>query len=121
MVKEERHNTRDLSYSNWHRTLPDFCYMIDLDSIEWRSNRGIVAFVEVALRDEKQTIDQQLETKTFEITILTELSQKLAVPSYIVFYNESLTTFNIYLVKDQQCKHLATSGRNEYSWFIQNL
>lgn len=121
MVRQEIHGTRDLAYSSWHRTLPDFCYMIDLDSVEWRSNRGIVAFIETALRDEKQTLQQQLETKKFESKILSEISRKTNAPAYIVFYNVDLSTFIIFFIKNDEPKHLLTIGRNDYAKFIQNL
>jgi len=46
MVKQEYSGTRDLTYSRWHRTLPDKCYCMDLDWIEWRAGKGIVAVIE---------------------------------------------------------------------------
>lgn len=121
MVNEERHNSRDLRYSNWHRTLPNFCYAIDFDFVEWRKDRGIVAVLETALRDEKQTLCQQLETKKFEIKVLGELSIQTNWKIYIVFHNEQLTTFWIFTVINGNTKWWKTIGQTEYAKFIQEL
>lgn len=121
MVGEERTNQRASDYSHWHRTLPNLCYMIDFDSVEWRSDRGIVAVIETAYRYETQTLTQQLETKKFEIKVLSEVSKTTNWKCYIVFHNENLTTFWIFQIINDQAKWWQTIGPNEYSLFIQNL
>lgn len=48
MVKQEKNPeyfTHSI-YSKWHRTLSEKCYMYDLDAVEVRSGRGIVAIIE---------------------------------------------------------------------------
>lgn len=121
MVREERFNSRDLRYSNWHRTLPDFCYMIDLDCVEWRSNRGIVAFIETALRDPNQTMSDQLDNKSFEVKVLHELFNRTDIPTFIVFYSDDLNTFWIFSVDDGKTVWLKTVEKTEYEKWIQTL
>ena len=122
MVREEISNYRDLRYSNWHRTLPDFCYCIDFDFVEWRSGRGIVAIIEVAVRDTNQSLANQLDRKQFEAKILYEAARKLNVNAYIVFYNESLSAFWIFIpYEDGRTSLLKVIGEQEYEEFIKNL
>ena len=121
MVRQERFNTRDLLYSNWHRTLPDFCYMIDLDCVEWRSDRGIVAFIETALIDYNQNISSQLDTKTFEVKVLYELFKRTDIKTFIVFYNQELTTFWIFSLIEGKTQWWQTIGKADYEKWIQSL
>ena len=49
MSREERWGTRDLTYSAWHRTLPDDITYIDLDGVEYCQRcHKILALVETA-------------------------------------------------------------------------
>ena len=93
MVKPEKTGERDLTYSRWHRTLPNYCYMIDLDSIEWRPDRGIVALIETC-RGESTVF-----RKKFQLKVIREIANKLKVPCYLVIYharNANLNFFEVY-------------------------
>ena len=126
MVKPERTGNResDLIYSTFHRSLPPFCYMSNLDSVEWRAERGIVAFIETAIRDQKQTLSQQIDTKKFEAKLLLELQYRTKIPSFIVFHNLELTTFQVFKVTPEiESKMYLWKVLNqvEYKQFIKNL
>ena len=90
MVKPENTGKRDLAYSQWHRTLPDHCYMIDIDSIEWRANGGVKALIETA----KQVA--LVYKKKFQLKVLKELAQKIGAKAFLVLYSEELTCFEVY-------------------------
>jgi len=118
MVKPELTGERDLSYSRWHRTLGDSYYMIDLDSIEWRSGKGVVALIETA------RLQAIVYKKKFQIKVMKELAQRLGVPAYLVLYNDELTLFEVYdLLSGSEWSSCTKKvmGRNEYSNFIKNL
>jgi len=118
MVKPELTGERDLTYSRWHRTLGDPYYMIDLDSIEWRSGKGVVALIETA------RLEAIVYKKKFQIKVMKELAQRLGVLAYLVLYNEELTLFEVYdLLSGPEWTSCTKKimGRNEYSDFIKNL
>ena len=89
MVKPERHNNRDLRYSKWHREkLPGFCYATDLDWIEWRPDKGIVAFIEAK-------IGISTPISKFQISVFEELEEKTGVPFFIVNHTEDMDLFKV--------------------------
>ena len=89
MVREERHNRRDLRYSKWHRdNLPNYCYATDLDWIEWRPDKGIVAFVETK-------IGWDTPITSFQEKVFAELEEKSGVPVFVVNHTEKLDQFKV--------------------------
>lgn len=118
MVKEEQTGERDLTYSRWHRTLPNYCYMVDLDAIEWRIERGIVAFIELA---KSQAI---VYKKKFQLKVIQELAKKSGVPAFLVLYNDELSLFEVYdllSAPEWSSCNKKVLNRDEYSSFIKNL
>jgi hypothetical protein len=92
-VRPERNYIRDLSYSIWHRTrVPAHCYCTDLDWIEWRADRGIVAFIESKIGTDRVT--------KFQREVFTELSEKTGIPFYVVRHNRELTEFMVMRLSD---------------------
>ena len=118
MVRQEETNQRDLTYSHFHRTLPDFCYMIDLDSIEWRAGRGVVALIETAKNV------ALVYRKKFQLKIIRELAQKIGAKGFLVLYNEELTMFEVYdlLSHEDWAKcDKQYMNKEDYITFIKNL
>ena len=118
MVKPERTGERDLTYSRWHRTLGDPYYMIDLDSVEWRSEKGIVAVIETA------RFEAMVYKKEFQLKVLRELAERIGVPGFLVLYNDELTFFEVYdLLSAPEWSSCTKEvmNRDEYSYFIKNL
>jgi hypothetical protein len=121
MVKQEYTGKRDLSYNLWHRTIGDSYYMIDLDCVEWRSNRGVVAILERSLDMQSGALEQIIEEKRFELTVYSQVARKLEVPAYLVFYNEGLTTFKVFMIQNENAKFWKTMNDIEYTNFIKGL
>jgi len=84
------------SYNKWHwQNLPSWCYMIDLDSIEFRPNRGIVAIIET------RSTDTYLNK--FQYEIVTRIARLLNVPAYLVRHSLDLKMFKVKnLVTDEE-------------------
>jgi len=121
MVKPEYTGKRDLSYNKWHRTIGDSYYMIDLDCVEWRSNKGTVAIIERALDMQKYPLEQIIEYKKFELTVASEIAEKLKVPAYLVFYNPQLTEFKIYIIQQNNAQFYKTMNDTDYADFLRKL
>jgi hypothetical protein len=120
MVKPELTGQRDLAYSKWHRTLPNYCYMIDLDSVEWRNGRGVVALIETCRGT------AVAYKKKFQLRVLKEIALKLQVPCYLVIYHYTdgeIKTFDVYDLLNGEfpnCPRLRMNER-QYRNFIQKL
>jgi len=81
------YKNRDLRYNNWHREkLPKNCYAMDIDLLEFRAGRGIVAVTELKNANER--------IKQWQNNILIELGKKLEVPVYLIIHKE-LTMFKV--------------------------
>jgi len=119
MVRKERTFKRSSKYSKWHRTLPNYCYVMDLDWVEWRSGRGVVALIEVAIRKNEQLLQNLIKLKDFETTILLEIATKLNVPAYVVYHEEDLSKFYVKQLKPNTVWQ--TMRKKEYAQFIEGL
>lgn len=121
MVKPEFTGKRDLTYNVWHRTIGSQCYMVDLDCVEWRSNRGIVAIIERACDYQIYPRSSLLQFKKFEIKVASEMATKLSVPSFLVFYDEALTKFDVYHIIGEEPIFLQTFNSDDYAKFLNEL
>lgn len=123
MVKPEVTGNRDLTYSRWHRTIGDAFYMIDLDCVEWRGERGVVALIEITrfIPNDGVEICDVLTRKETEIKILDELQRKTRAPAYLVLYTPTLSTFWIFQIKDGKPKFWRAKDNEGYKTFLQNL
>lgn len=67
-------------FNFWHRRrLSEDCWMTDLDCIESREGRGVVAIIETKGRHGRLSFHQKM--------VFTEMSEKLGVPFYYVKYH----------------------------------
>jgi len=78
-VCEERYNTRDLCFSNWHRyQLNEFLKATDLDFVEWCHRcYSPLALIEIA---------KDVGQKSKFTTALRRLAAMSGLPLYLVFY-----------------------------------
>ena len=83
MVRPEYSFERDLSYSQWHRTLSPSCYTLNLDWVEIRNKGGRTQIV--ALIEEKDNRAQQLNE--WRRAIFLQIADALGIPAYIVYHN----------------------------------
>ena len=78
MSRYERYGTRDLTFSQWHRTLSYRCTAIDLDFLEYcQQCRAPLALIELA-RDVGQANKPTV--------VLARLAEKSDVPAYLILY-----------------------------------
>lgn len=79
MSRHERYGTRDLTFSGWHRTLPDYCTAIDLDFLEYcQKCRHPLALIELA-RDVGQAHKPT--------TVMENLAKKAGIPAFLIMYS----------------------------------
>jgi len=106
MSKEIKYSDKigDADYSQMHRTIPG-AYVIDIDQVEYRSGRGIVAMICVTgnLNDVNHihySKSQIWERTKFERKIVAEISTKINVPAYYVIHTKDLSCFQIHNLSD---------------------
>ena len=124
MVKPDFTQKRDLTYSLWHRTIGEPYYMIDLDSVEWRGDRGIVAFIECAIFDpeSQNKLYQLIDRKKIETKILYELQQLTRHPAFLVLHTPNLTTFWIFKIwNDGEVILQQAVGKEDYANWLRSL
>ena len=113
MSKREITGKRPLNYSRFHREqLPPWCYMTDLDSIEWRDSRGIVALIETA--DIHSRCDRR-----WQMNVIRELSCRADIPAYFVRYDQECRIFLVERI--DRLGFQKVMDRNQYIKFIREL
>lgn len=126
MTKEIKHRDQfgeGSSYSEFHRTI-DRCYCIDLDCIEWRENRGVVALIcttgrlndNFHINNSKPFIWKRTE---LERKIVSEMSEKTGVPAYYVIHDKDLSTFHVHKLPNKE--EFVVLNREEYRIWISLL
>jgi hypothetical protein len=85
MVKQEYTGSRDLSYSKWHRTLPGYCYALDLDWIEFRNKNDKFPERIVAVIETKDYRARGIGV--FQKKVMLMIGNALKVPAVFVKYN----------------------------------
>jgi hypothetical protein len=123
VVRQEQYFNRPSEYSEWHRTLSNKCLTMDCDWIEVREGRGIVAFIETAIKpDEIKLCDLIDRKQKFQTKILLDIQAKMKVPAYLVFHKRDLSTFWIFTILSTGQTYLwKTIGKKEYAEFIEHL
>ena len=98
-------------YSRWHwENLPPYCYMIDLDCVEWRPSKGIEALIETRATD--------TFLNKFQHGIITSIAQAMNVPAYFVRHNPELTQFKVMNLATEQEKIMTAE---DYKNFLKYL
>lgn len=97
--------------------------MIDLDCVEWRGERGVVAFIEIArfTPDDGIEMCDLLMRKETEVKILEELQTKLSVPAYLVLYTPTLSTFWIFKIENGRPIFWRAETKEGYAGFLRKL
>jgi len=112
-LRQRNYQTR---YGKWHwENLPKDCYMMDLDSMEIRKDRGIVALIE--FRETSTMLNE------WQCEIIREISEKLKVPAYFVrssnFKTFLVTSLNF---KNEEGLYITKSfSEEEYKKFLKKL
>ena len=79
LAKGERLHSRDMAYSEWHRTLPEWMMMMDIDALEYRRGVEGVSLWEVKRENEPLTSSQE--------SALMNLGGRAGMVAYIVRHN----------------------------------
>ena len=100
-IKQEKTGIRPSEYSKWHRELGPEFLAVDIDYVEYRNDKGIVALIDVTgnMEDERHIINskQYIWNRTVvQRKILSHLSKTLGVPAYFVLHTKDLKTFHIH-------------------------
>jgi len=111
-VKLEGSLYRELIFSTWHRSLRSDCYMYDLDVIEVRPKKGIVALCEVKSEHASLNIDKHF----FKVAV--ELYNKIGVPFIFIRYNNDLSKFKVRRINQQRWEEMPHEEMKKY---IENL
>ena len=124
MVRPEYKNSRDLTFSKWHRTLGRNFYAMNLDWIEYHFINNILTIVGlIEDKDERANVSYWMENKA---PVLLQISEKLNVPAYLVLHNCNQETelnpeiwrFNIVNLKTNNKE---TVNKDGYKNFLVNL
>ena len=97
----------------------------DIDYVEYRKGRGIVALIDVTgeMEDEGHLLNSKkyiwARTK-MQREILSTMSKALRVPAYFVLHTKDMTLFHVYNLSDTVEKPLRMT-HTEYTNFIKNL
>lgn len=127
MTKPETIGTRPRAYSEFHRSFCSNAYAIDIDFVEWRSGRGIVALFGVTgnMNDEGHLVLSRpyiWKRTEMERKVLCEMASKLGVPAFYVFHTISLDIFHVYSLLNNECLDLYVRfNASEYRQFIEKL
>lgn len=84
MTRYERFGERDLTFSQWHRTLPNRCTCIDIDFLEYCQRcRAPLALIEIA-RDVGQPHKSTV--------VMQKLAEAAGIVAYVVIYTKDSTS-----------------------------
>jgi hypothetical protein len=116
------------AYSLWHRSkIFEGCFTVDVDYVEFRNGRGVVALICVTSRlNDVQHMDNSksmiFERSKAERRQLWFLSSSAGVPAYYVIHLTDLTVFDVYRVfEDGELHDFLRMDRDRYVQFIRGL
>lgn len=124
-MKEEKTFTRVSPYNLYRRNFGPPHYALDIDWIEYRPNKGIVALICTTGRlQNKQHIQNSkkfiwIRTK-LERKIMKTIADKLKVKAYYVIHTEDLSYFEVFDL-DYSLNNPEEMNQNQYSEFIKCL
>lgn len=123
-VKPEVTGIKEISYNIWHRELGQGYLDFDVNFVEYRNNRGIVALINVTanLEDESHLENSKeaiWSRSDLEREVLTEIANAIEVPAYYVIHTDDLQVFHVYELPD--LKDFERMNQEEYTEFVQNL
>lgn len=124
-TKMEKIGERNSDYSAWHRTLGPEFLAVDIDFVEYRKERGIVAFIAVTgrLNDDKHILNSKRfiwKRTQVERNILIDLSNKTGLPAYFVIHDTNLSIFHVHDLSES-LDTFKRMSQDEYGEFIKNL
>jgi len=113
------------AYSHWHRTLGKEYYQTDIDHVEYRIGRGIVAIIDTTsnFQNEGHIINAKkyvwMRNKV-QVSVLKQTSNALGVPAYYVFHTNDFTVFHVHDLS-KPLEEYTAMNEQQYKEFIWNL
>jgi len=93
--RAERTGRRPSAFSGWHRAaLPSWCWACDVDLVEVRHGRGIVAVIEHGQVDGRPTAKRAraiAEHKRLQLGVVRQIAEALDVAGLFVLHNEDMS------------------------------
>ena len=94
-TRAETTGTRPSTWSRWHRhALPAWAFSCDVDCLEIRAGRGIVAVIETGEVDGLPTearLRAIAKSKSLQLRAIEEIGAALAVPRWFVLHSRTLS------------------------------
>ena len=123
--KQEKLESRPSAYSSWHRTIGDGCFVVDVDWVEYREGRGVVALIDVTsnLNNEGHIINSKRmiwERTNIQREVLITMSKALNVPAYFVIHTSDLSMFHVHNLANPLTEY-SRMDRYQYTDFIKSL
>ena len=85
MPLQELTGVRDLTFSRWHRSLPDDCTWIDIDSCHYcRYCNSLLALFELVRSQDEWSLVEDCRRKTASIT--RRVGIRLGIPAFKIAY-----------------------------------
>lgn len=124
MSKQEKLGIRPTEYDYWHRTFGYEYFCVDLDFVECRRDRGIVALIDVTgnMNDEPHLINcKRFIWKRTELQrkVLLDISEALKVPAYFVLHTKDLSIFHVHTLPNLE--DFKKMDKDSYADFIKSL
>lgn len=122
MIRKEYYNERDLTYSNWHRTINHKCYAMDVDWIEYRIKNNVWQIV--ALIETKNDLANIDRWKEKQMPIFLKIADSLSCPAFLVLHNMSYAEKKEswrFIVLNVRTNEQKIMNENEYKNMLEKL
>jgi len=110
----EHTGRRPSAFSRWHRSsLPSWAWACDLDLIEVRHGRGIVAVAEHAQVDGRPTAKRAraiARCKPLQLGVVREVAAALRVPGLFILHDDLAERFGVLDVRTDAVRELDEAG-----------
>lgn len=111
-----------MRYNNAHKELPNWCYMMDIDSVEIRGTKPVALIEYKQMNRFENVIEEIRKNKSLDWQMLMykKIAKALEIPCYLVGYSYEEIP-QTYKVLDFKTKKIITMPFNGYQKFLMNL
>lgn len=121
-TRGETTGVRPSTWSRWHRhALPAWAFCCDLDALEIRANRGVVAVLELSQVEGRLTEARVLgihRSKPLQTRAVAELAEALHVPGLLVVHTRDMAQFGLLGVTTREVRLM---NETEFRSFLERL
>lgn len=87
-VRLDVEKKRDLSFSAWHRTLPYYCLVTDVDFLEYRISNGAIRLAAILETKKGYVTDSKYVENNASFKAIKLLAEKAKIPFYHIWYHK---------------------------------